>query len=175
MFPEYITTQRLLLRRPSEADAPEIFSAYAQDPLVTRYLLWRPQSSVDGVREFLVSSIAEWEQGARVSYAITESPAGPVIGMINARPSGSTAELGYVLSRAHWGRGYMPEAIAALTARAHELGFRRVQALCDVENLPSQRALEKAGFQREARLERHMVHPNISLEPRDCFMFARVR
>ena len=70
----------------------------------------------------------------------------------------------------------MPEAIAALSARilADEVFFR-VQAFCDDENRPSQRALEKAGFTREARLARFAIHPNLSEEPRPCFMYARWR
>lgn len=35
----------------------------------------------------------------------------------------------------------------------------RVQATCDTENVPSQRALEKAGFMREGRFERHTAQP----------------
>lgn len=54
-------------------------------------------------------------------------------------------------------------------------GFFRVQASCDVDNIASQRALEKSGFVREGRLERLTVHPNISPEPRPCFMYARCR
>jgi RimJ/RimL family protein N-acetyltransferase len=137
--------------------------------------MWRPHESEDTVREFLAACIAGWEAGNPLTYAITESPDGPVIGMIDARPRESAVDIGYVLARSRWGRGFMTEAIAALAAKAHELGFARVQAVCDVENLPSQRALEKAGFAREARLERHLVLPNVSLEPRDCFLFAQVR
>jgi RimJ/RimL family protein N-acetyltransferase len=173
VFPERIATDRLVLRRPSETDAHDVFTSYAQDPRVTRFLLWRPHTSESTVREFLVSCIAGWEAGGPLTYAITEPPAGPVIGMIDARPRESTVDLGYVLARSHWGRGYMPEAIAAIAAQAHALGFRRVQAFCDVENLPSQRALEKAGFMRESRIERHLVLPNFSPEPRDSFLYAK--
>lgn len=69
----------------------------------------------------------------------------------------------------------MSEAVAALADTALERGFFRVQASCDVENRPSQRTLEKAGFVREGRLERYIVHPNISAEPRGCFMYAKCR
>lgn len=174
VFPERIETQRLFLRRPSETDAHEVFISYAQDPLVTRFLMWRPHTSERTVREFLVSCIAGWEAGAPLTYAIMEAPAGPVIGMIDARPKESAVDIGYVLARSYWGRGFMPEAIAALTAQAHALGFARVQAHCDVENLPSQRALEKAGFTREARIGRHMVLPNFPPEPRDSFLYAKL-
>lgn len=43
------------------------------------------------------------------------------------------------------------------------------------ENHSSQRTLEKAGFAREGRMERYMIHPNISAEPRACFMYSRCR
>jgi len=70
----------------------------------------------------------------------------------------------------------MPEAIAALSARVlADAEFFRVQAFCDVEDRPSQRALEKAGFAREARLARFAIHPNLSEEPRPCYMYARWR
>jgi RimJ/RimL family protein N-acetyltransferase len=70
----------------------------------------------------------------------------------------------------------MPAAIESPTSAAL-LNPRifRAQATCDIENAPSQRALEKAGCTREGRLERHMVHPNISPGPRACFMYARCR
>ena len=96
--------------------------------------------------------------------------------MLEARPAGHQVDLGYVLAPAYWGRGYMPEAVRALAERAlGEGGFFRVQAFCDVENIPSQRTLEKAGFVREGRHERFIIHPNRSDEPRPCFMYARCR
>ena len=70
----------------------------------------------------------------------------------------------------------MPEAIAALTSAALALPeIFRVQATCDVDNLKSARALEKAGFTREGRLDRFMVHPNVSAEPRPRYMYAKCR
>jgi [ribosomal protein S5]-alanine N-acetyltransferase len=55
------------------------------------------------------------------------------------------------------------------------MGFDQDQATCDVENLASQRALEKSGFNREGRLERYNIHPNVAAEPRACFMYAKCR
>ncbi len=173
MFPERIPTERLMLRRPVEADARDIFLAYAQDPLVSRFLVWKPHSSETTVREFLGTCVAAWQEGAKFPYAIVES--GSVVGIIEARPKGHTVDLGYVLARSHWGRGFMPEAITAVASEALKSGYFRVQAFCDVENLSSQRALEKAGFTREGRLERYMIHPNVSFEPRACFIYSKCR
>lgn len=138
-------------------------------------MVWKPHSSEAETRTFIASCVAAWEEGYRLAYVITETGSSSAIGMIEARINGYTVDLGYVLARAHWGKGYMPEAIAALAATALESGHFRVQAFCDIENRPSQRTLEKAGFAREGRLERYMVHPNISSEPRPCFMYSRCR
>ena len=48
-------------------------------------------------------------------------------------------------------------------------------ATCDVENARSARVLEKAGLAREAVLRAWAVRPNVSPEPRDVLMYARVR
>ena len=50
---EYIETERLILRRPSPADAEIIFARYANDPDVTRYLGWPCHKSIEQTRSFL--------------------------------------------------------------------------------------------------------------------------
>jgi len=39
----------------------------------------------------------------------------------------------------------------------------------------SARVLEKLGMSREGVLRRWIIHPNISAEPRDCYVYAKVR
>lgn len=152
-----------------------IFSAYTQDPRVSRYMVWKPHTSIAETKTFIASCIAAWEEGSRFPYVLTEAGSSYAIGMLEARIQNLTVDLGYVLAPDHWGNGYMPEAIASLATTALTIGYFRVQAFCDVENHPSQRTLEKAGFSREGRLERYMVHPNLSPEPRPCFMYSRSR
>lgn len=175
MLPERLETNRLALRRPLEVDAADIFRSYTQDPLVCRFMVWKPHLVEAETQEFIASCIAAWTEGVRLPYVITETGSSSSIGMLEARIQGGTVDFGYVLARAHWGKAYMSETVAALADTALERGFFRVQASCDVENHPSQRTLEKAGFVREGRLERYIVHPNISAEPRGCFMYAKCR
>ena len=49
------------------------------------------------------------------------------------------------------------------------------RATCDAENNASARAMEKAGLTREGMLRRYIVHPNVSSEPRDSYMYAVTR
>ena|SRR5436190_9869951 len=175
-LPEQIEGGRVRLRRPVATDAEAIFWSYTQDPLVCRFLLWRPHKSIATTQEFITSCIDAWKSDTRRPYVIAEKPSSSAIGMIEARVQGSTVDVGYVLARSHWGKGLMAEAIAALAKASLAVPrFFRIQAFCDVENSQSQRALEKAGLRREGRLERWVVHPNVSPEPRACFMYALVK
>ena len=51
--PEVLETSRLLLRLPVLDDANVIFQKYAQDPEVTKHLIWLPHENLDTTREFI--------------------------------------------------------------------------------------------------------------------------
>jgi len=178
LLPETITTERLILREPRRADASEIFSRYGQDLAVSKYMTWRPLSAIGEAENFVNDAIEDWAKGTRFAYVLEPvSTARMVVGMLDARHiSAHTIDVGYVLAQASWGNGLMPEALSGLTAEAlaSETIFR-VQATCDVENGSSIRTLEKSGFVREGLLERYLVHPNISNQPRPCYMYARCK
>jgi len=174
-LPDHLETRRLRLRAPRVDDAEALFATYTQDPDVSRYMIWTPHERVEETREYIDRSIVEWTAGTSLPYVITTREGAP-IGMIEARLRATFAEIGYVLARAYWRRGLMPEAIGVVTdALLANPRFFRVQAMCDVDNVGSARVLEESGFVREGRLERATVHPNLSPEPRACFLYARVR
>ncbi len=174
--PTHIETARLVLRRPVAEDRPRIYEAYANDAEVTRYLTWRPHRSLADAEEPLANQMAAWESGKYFSWVITLKDGGELAGMIAARPDGWRIDLGYVLGRKFWGRGYMTEAVRAVVEWAlSEPEVFRVWAVCDVENIGSARVLEKAGLRREGCLRRWAMHPNVSDEPRDCFCYAKIR
>jgi len=173
VFPEDFETERLRLRRPVLSDAESIFHAYAQDPEVTRYLVWRPHAGIETTRVFVADCDARWSALSGFPYAITLKRSDDPIGMIDLRPKGHRLEFGYVLARKYWGNGFMPEAIRAIVSAS--FGTKtifRVEATCDVENKASARALEKAGLACEGTLRRYIVHPNLSPEPRDSLLYA---
>ncbi len=173
---EMMETQRLILRRPRSEDAPLIFERYHRDTEVSRYLQWRPASVIDQTNMFLERCQGAWDSGEAFPLVITPKGDDRPIGMIELRTRGHSVDIGYVLARAYWNRGYMTEAVCAVADWAlNQPGVYRVWAVCDVENTASARVLEKAGFQREGTLRRWLIHPNVSSEPRDCFCYAIVR
>ena len=96
--------------------------------------------------------------------------------MISARVDGPKWELGYVLARSHWSRGYMTEVVKAVIGCAlSQPGIYRVWSVCDIENVASARVMEKAGMTKEGILRRWSVHPNVSAAPRDSYCYSMTR
>ena len=154
-------------------DAAVIFDKYAQDPDVSRYLTWRPNRSVGETREFLQASLVAWREGQSYHWTIVRKEDQELMGMINARVENHKWQIGYVLARAYWGKGYMTEAVQKLVAWALEQPeISRIWSVCDIENRASARVMEKAGMTREGTLPRWSVHPNLSPEPRDSYCYS---
>ena len=174
--PERIETERFFLRVPSMDDAPDIFTAYAQDSEVTRYLTWLPHKNVEETYQIVERILKLWKAGDVYSYAIAPKDSDTVIGMIAMHPDGLRIGLGYVLARAHWGKGYVTEVARAIIDWAFQQpSIYRVYATTDVENIAARHVLEKVGMQCEGTLRKYIVHPNISGVPRDSYMYAIVK
>ena len=119
---------------------------------------------------------ALWESGAEYYWIITLPDDDRAIGAVSTRVMQHAADLGYLVDRRYWGNGYATAAARAIADWAlSTTSIRRIWATCDTENLASARVLEKAGMEREGTLRRAIVRPNLSNEPRDAFIYARVR
>jgi RimJ/RimL family protein N-acetyltransferase len=69
-----------------------------------------------------------------------------------------SAEIGYWLGEAWWGKGLVTEAVKAVTAYAVDRhGLSRVFAVPFAHNTASVRVLEKAGYVLEGRLRRSAI------------------
>jgi ribosomal-protein-alanine N-acetyltransferase len=176
MLPDRFLTSRLVLRPIAAADAGAIFARYAQDAAVTRFLTWRAHRSRADTDAYVAHCLATPPDVAR-TYVLTDRWDDAVCGAFDLRrAAGHRLEFGYVLARACWGQGRMTEVLTevAVWALAQPAVFR-IGAVCDVENVASARVMQKAGLVCEGRLRRWLVHPNIGDEPRDCFVYGRVR
>lgn len=144
-----IATERLVLRRLTAADATEAYAGWMNDPAVNRYLESRfsKLTKPDLIR-FIEGCNAD---AATHLFGIFLRAGGVHIGNIKLGPVNAYHGLGdiglMIGERPHWGKGYAREAIAALTARAHDsLGLQKVTASCYGSNAGSRKAFEAAGF-----------------------------
>ena len=82
-------------------------------------------------------------------------------------------EIGYWLRTSHTGKGYMTEAVNALTALAMEsLKVERVELRTDDLNERSNRVAERSGFQLEGTLHNDFRYPDGRL--RNTRVYAKV-
>jgi [ribosomal protein S5]-alanine N-acetyltransferase len=173
--PESVRTERLHLRRPRTQDAGAVFE-YASDPEVVRYADYPRALTVAEIEDRIASRAPNWDAAEEFFWLVTLSGDDRAIGGASLRVEGHEAELGYVLSRAHWRKGLGTEIARFLVALAFSFpDVRRLSATCDAENVASARVLEKCGLVREALLRLATVRPNISAEPRDTLLYALTR
>ena len=151
-----LETDRLLLRPFRVEDAEDMFSNWASDPEITRYLTWLPHRSVAETENLLSAWCTLYDDPRIYLWVLELKSTGQAVGSISVVDRSEQHEhcsLGYALSRALWGQGLMTEAVrAVLGFLFREVGCHRVQAWCRVENPASARVMEKAGMTKEACL-----------------------
>ena len=161
--PTEIKTARLLLRIPTANDVEAIFSRYASDEAVGRYLAWPVHRSLQDTRAFLEFSESEWKRWPAGPYLIHALDGHALLGSTGLSfETKERASTGYVIARDAWGRGFATEAVAAMKKTAARVGVRYLFAHCHPDHLPSRRVLEKSGFTMENTVRRHCEFPNLA-------------
>jgi pimeloyl-ACP methyl ester carboxylesterase/RimJ/RimL family protein N-acetyltransferase len=133
---------------------------------------WPPHGNLRDALAIVERAACLWESGEEYSWVITVRPDDRAMGNVGCRVRGHAVELGYVISRDYWGRGYATEAAKAVFDWAAAVeGVYRVWATCDVENTASVGVLEKIGMSREGVLRCWAIRPNIDpVVPRDALI-----
>lgn len=148
-----LETERLLLREITMADRDAIFE-YASDPLVTEYVIFPTHQSIEETIAFIESCPKDFAEHKRIEFGIVLKETGNLIGACGFHhfaPEHHHLEIGYVLNRSHWGKGYMTEVVREMIRYAfEEMGMHRVQATCDEGNTRSSRVMERCGMTHEA-------------------------
>ena len=145
-----IETPRLILRPWQDSDL-EDFYAYASVEGVGEMAGWAHHQSLEESRKILNLFIE-----GKHTFALELRENGHVIGSLGLEERDEDLdlpnalegrEIGYVLSKAYWGRGLMPEAVkAAMEYCFRELNFDYLTCGHFVRNTQSARVIEKCGF-----------------------------
>jgi ribosomal-protein-alanine N-acetyltransferase len=145
-----IETERLVLRALRVDDAEALHPMYSD--VDANYYGSHPATvTLDDTRARVEKAVAD--TGWR-GWAITLKGDDTAIGTVASyeKRQGKVTEIGYVLSRAQWGNGYVTEAVAAMIDLLFVEGQRRVFADTDPDNAPSITVLKRLGFTLEATL-----------------------
>jgi len=143
-----LITPRLRLA-PVDMTQVESTYAYAADKDSNRLMMFLPFESIEETEASIADAMNEWKkrEPERLEFAIIAEGkhiGGIILYFLEDRTNG---ELGWVVNKDHWGRGYVTEAARAmLDYAAREWNIRRMIACCDSENLASKRVMEKLGM-----------------------------
>lgn len=171
-----IGTDRLILRRFTPDDAPQMYRNWACDPEVTRYLRWRPHANVTETENLLREWVDSYRDPGRYHWVIvlreTGQPIGS-IGILDVRQADEAAEIGYCIGKAWWGRGLMTEALTAVLSFGFDrCRFNRLEACHSVNNPASGRVMEKAGMVLEGTARQKY---RCALGFQDCRIYAALK
>lgn len=147
-----IKTNRLLLRRVTNADAQQIF-AIRTDARVHQYLDLRIEETIDQTLNLINRINNSFDSNEGLSWAITIDGTDTLIGTFGfwrIMKEHHRAEIGYTLHPDFWGKGIMNEvAKAALRYGFEELKFHSIEANIHPANIRSKNLLLRLGFERE--------------------------
>lgn len=156
-------TARMTIRPATTADLPAVFAVRSL-PDVAEWMPDRPASYDDwllqlgrtgAVDRMLVMEVDGEVVGdlyLKVDDAWTQAE-------VREPGKGAQAEIGWCLSPAHQGHGYVTEASAELLRICFDdLGVRRVVAQAFAANEPSLRVMERLGMVREALFRSESLH-----------------
>ncbi len=163
---------RLRPLRVADADA---LHAHLRDPAVTELTAY-PPASLALAETMIERSLSRWAAGEPSRWAVALPQDDQLVGTCGFNDWSQAhrwAELAYDLAQAHWGKGLMRQAVAAVLQWAFGQGLvNRVQAFVRVDNTRSQRLLERSAFVREGCLRSFRVCRG---QPHDFYVYGLLR
>ena len=173
--PRSLETVRLLIRPFQEEDA-DAFFACCQNPNLGNNAGWAPHKTIEESREILQNVFI----GQENIWAMILKDAQQLIGSIGIVPDPKRENpqvrmLGYWLDEAHWGKGYMTEAVqAVLNYGFNELQLSLITANCYPHNKRSQQVLERNGFIYEGVLHQAELTYNGNIFDHLCYYLPNI-
>ncbi|KAM7252291.1 hypothetical protein ACFE04_024174 [Oxalis oulophora] len=142
--------------RPFELADVDDFMVWSTDENVARFCSWEPHTDKEDVINYIKTAILPhpWFR----AICLNKRP----IGYILMTPNSSNVnrcrgEIGYVLATKYWGKGIATTAVKIACKKIFDEWsyIERLEAFVDVDNIGSQRVLEKARFTKEGVLRKH--------------------
>jgi len=146
-----LETERLILRRFTEADVDHLFEL-DNDSGVMRFINGGTPTPREVIQNDILPGFLQYDERfpGYGFWAAIEKASGELVGWFSFRAAEGApdeASLGYRLRKTAWGKGYATEGARALIRKGFtELGVRRVIATTYEDNLASRRVMEKVGM-----------------------------
>ena len=148
-----ISTSRLLLRAFVLTDVRKLFLMSGEEGL-RRWIpdqVYRDEEHAEQVARALIACTDRAPAPSARPYilGIEHKATGSLIGHVGLSAARGSVEIGYAIEQQHQGAGLATEAVTTMSRWGLEqLGLPEVLGIVAVDNAPSRRVLEKAGFVR---------------------------
>lgn len=140
-------TKHYVLRQVTLLDGPSL-AQHINHRLIARNTSAIPfPYAVSDARKWIRQKQSEYRRRntGQIGYIIDIQ--GQVVGAIDAKLVGSTANIGYWLAKRYWGQGIMTDVVKRFTRYLFQKRqVKRVEAEVFLANRASMRVVEKAGF-----------------------------
>lgn len=160
-----LESERLLLRPFRSTDAADCLKNWASDPAIYRYISGQPQT-IQEITRWLSSAEKAYASPETYYWAIEDKASRMVIGEIyvdDFSDRNCWCELSWKIGSAFQGKNFAFEAsqVVIRYLTGVQPGFHRIQAKCCVENLASERVMQKLGMAQEGLLHGYFLdHKN---------------
>lgn len=148
----HLETKRLILRDIRESDVQGMFELDS-DPEVHRYLGNNPVSTIEQSEKVIQYIHKQYKENGIGRLAVIDKASGEFMGWSGLkledviRKEGPYYDLGYRFKRKCWGKGIATEsAIASLQFGFEQLKLEEICAAADVNNIGSNKVLQKVGM-----------------------------
>ena len=149
-----LETDRLLLRKFKKKDAQAMYTNWASDPEVTKYLMWQAHDSVKVSEDVLEEWISCYEKLDYYQWAIVlkDNGSNPIgtIGVVKQDDGIQMAHIGYCIGKDYWKKGITTEAMKKIMDYLFDqIGYNRIESRFDPNNKGSGEVMKKCGMQYE--------------------------
>ncbi len=148
-----LSTPRLQLRPFTAKDTLPLHSLLVE-PGVLRYFPDPSPPPVEKVGKLISRQIKHWAEHGFGWWAVEKPEDCLLMGWCGLQylPETDEIEIGYLLGKPFWGKGYATEAgLASLRFGFEDLSIEKIIAIVHPENSASKRVIEKLGFQDPVR------------------------
>ncbi|NOH96709.1 GNAT family protein [Vibrio sp. 99-70-13A1] len=175
MSPDYrISSNHITLKIIEASDAREFSQLIRQSSSLFEWIDWcTPDYSETEAEKFILATRLNWVKADAFGFGIFDNLSGDLVGMVAINELYHTfnmASLGYWIGDKYQNKGVATEALKALINFCFEqLKLTRLEIVCDPDNLPSQRLIERCGAEKEAIARNRFVFNG---KPKDGVVFS---
>lgn len=156
-----IETERLILRKVTQADAYQAYESWCTDDDVCRYLPWTKHKDVNETIQIYTMWENEYDDET-FRWIVQLKGSEEVIGTIDVISkeylSNGVCKIGYVYAKKYWRQGYGTEALAAVIKYLfEEADAEIVYGECYSSNPASGKIMQKCGMTYEGTLKGRVI------------------